>query len=112
MSEEEGVGKATQRDGTPGESRATDDLDGNRTALSHQGHPSSFFGTEFVLAQTFSAERCNPYGERESAGPDIFAKARERPLAAAHWNVEVGGSGGYGWMGPCGARRGAGNLLR
>jgi len=112
MSEEEGVGKATQRDCTPGEGRATDDLGGNHTALCHQGQPPRTCGKGCVLAQTFSAERCNPYGERESAGPDIFAKARERPLAAAHWNVEVGGSGGYGWMGPCGARRGAGNPLR
>jgi len=41
-----------------------------------------------------------------------IAKARNRPLSGDYRNVEVGGSGGYGWMGLRSPDRGPENLLR
>ncbi len=74
---------------------------------------------ERVRAKSFSPERCNDFARESrplyfgdlgvSTGRFLpirhnIAKAR-RSLATA-WYVEVGGSGGYGWMGPCGPRTG------
>ena len=42
----------------------------------------------------FSLRPQSRFGEARRWPHPPPAKARERPLAAAHWNVEVGGSGG------------------